>query len=543
MRTYRPGIAVITATGAIGAMFLSASALATPPARMADLDPDQIQRFTGKVDAPDVVGGYASTHVIIRTVPGVQPGQTDAGSLTLTKIDADADQLADLVAVEQQIADVFETWSVEAIEPTARAPFAHPELAAQFGLDRYLTLHVPDGTATRDFVDVLNTFNTHIEIAEVDGIGGIFGDEVIPNDPSFNQQYGLRNTGQTIGGVPGTPGADISATEAWALHTGTDDIIVAIIDTGVSDSHPDLASKKITGYNATDGSNNTDDSWLIPHGTHVAGIAAAATNNGTGVAGVSWGAKIMPIKVLDLFGGGSETNIANGVIWSADNGAHVGNMSLGVPDGITYFENACAYAHEAGVLLVAATGNTPGVPIFPPAKWSTVVAVGATDNQDNLADFTTTGPEMSVSAPGVNVFSTWDDLFAPNTYTLQSGTSMASPHTAGLAALIWSADLSLTNDDIWAVIEQTADDKGVPGWDPLFGHGRINALAALQAVLEEPCDAADLNCDGVIDGGDLAMLLAAWGACGDPDACPADLSGDGNVDGGDLAILLAAWSD
>ncbi|MCK4872717.1 MAG: S8 family serine peptidase [Phycisphaerales bacterium] len=412
------------------------------------------------VRAADTIGGWASTHVVVRVKEGVR---ADELSVALT--------------------NTIQRWDVTSITPTTPFPFKNQALAHELGLDRYYTLHVPAGTDTPAMVQHLTSLDSHIELAELDGIGGLLA--TYPSDSYFGNQYGLHNTGQNIEGQTGIADADIDAPEAWDLHTGTNAITLALIDTGVSESHPDLNDKRITGYNAQDGSSNTDDSWLISHGTHCSGIAAAESNNGQGVSGVSWGAKIMPIKVLNALGSGTETECANGVIWAADHGADVGSMSLGYPDGITYFQNAINYAHGQGMVLVAATGNDGGPPIYPPARWANVIAVGATDNRDNLASFTSTGPEMSVAAPGVNNYSCIDDLFngGLDSYTYMSGTSMACPHVAGLACLVWSANLTLTNDQVRSIIESTADDKGATGWDQQFGHGRVNARAAVEAAI------------------------------------------------------------
>jgi subtilisin family serine protease len=392
--------------------------------------------FTGPVSAMDVMGGWASTHVIARVREGVAPGRTASGLPTLVHDGRPSAALATTLA----------RWGALEITRTGAWRPQNEALARRFGLDRYYTIHVPEGTNTRALAGELNRFAGLIERAEVDGIGGIL--QTFPNDTHFNLQYALHNTGQNINGQTGTPDADIDAPEAWDLHTGTDARILAMIDTGVSNSHPDLNDKLIPGWNFVDNNSNTDDSWLISHGSHCAGIASAESNNSQGVCGVSWGAKIMPVKVVNLLGSGTEQQCADGVMWAADHGAHVGSMSLGYPDGISYFENAINYAHAQGMVLVAATGNTPGAQIFFPARWENTIAVGATDNRDNLATFTTTGPEMSVSAPGVDVYSCWDVLFQENTYSYQSGTSMACPHVSGLALLTWSANTDLTNDEV-----------------------------------------------------------------------------------------------
>ncbi|HRQ76599.1 MAG TPA: S8 family serine peptidase, partial [Phycisphaerales bacterium] len=463
----------------------------------------QVVPFHGKVDQPDVMGGYASTHIIVHLKPGVTLGALRDGRAAFINTNTTTRTPAASVT-ESQIAQTLVNFGATNITRTMPFEPANAALAEQFGLLRYYTIHVPQGTDVLAFVAAMAQFASHIESAETDGIGGVLA--TVPNDPSFGVQYALRNTGQTIQGQVGVPGADIKATEAWDIHTGSDQVVIAVIDTGVTSTHADLAANMVPGYNIVDGNTNTADSWLISHGTHCAGIAAARGNNATGISGVSWTSKIMPVKVLNLFGSGTETQCANGVIWAADNGANIGSMSLGYPDGIAYFENAINYAHAQGMVLAVATGNTPGAQIFFPARWANTMAVGATDNRDLLASFTTTGPEMTVTAPGVDVYSTYSALFNP-AYVYQSGTSMACPHVAGLAALVWSVNPSLTNLEVRQIIEATADDLGAPGWDPQFGHGRINAHAALLAASPTTSCPADLNDSGSVDVQDLLLLL------------------------------------
>lgn len=481
---------------------------------------DQVVRFRGPVDQPDVMGGYASTHVVVKVAPGVEPAQLADGRTTLARI-----QRRNFDQNEALLAAMLDQVAVTEIVRSTPFEFANRELAAELGLDRFYTIRVPQGTNTRQLAEQLRTFEGLIEIAQVDGIGGVL--QTFPNDPSFNVQYGLHNTGQTIEGQAGIAGAHINAAAAWDIHTGTADIIIAVVDTGIATGHPEFAGKLVTGYNPMSNNNSVGDSPLIPHGTHVSGIAAANSNNGMGISGVSWGARLMPIKALNLFGGGSEVDIANGVLWAVDNGAHVINMSIGVPEGIAMFEAACQYAFDSGLLLVAATGNTPGAAIGWPAIWPTVMAVGATDNRDQLSSFTTTGPAMSVTAPGTDVYSTYMGLFGNSTYAYQSGTSMASPHVAGLAALVWSAHPSLTNVQLWQLIESTADDLGTPGWNPQFGHGRINAYAALTGVQVLPNDSC-ADAIAVSDGlTNFSNVNATTSGPNEPAMC--NIFGDTNI--------------
>lgn len=474
-------------------------------------------RYTGPVDAADVMGGFRSDRVLVKLRDGVLLERTEGRwqARGATSIDLPPVALHCMPALGIAASDA--------------------ERARRHGLDRWWAIDLPIGSDARGIAATLRAHGDHFERVDLEGIGGILA--TVPNDSSFGLQYGANNVGQVINGIVGTPDADIDLPEAWDLHVGTNAITVAIIDTGVSSSHPDLSPKLVAGWSTISDSTNADDSFLISHGSHCAGIAAAASNNGIGVAGVSWGAKVMPVKVLTFIGSGVEGDVADGVIWAADHGAQIGSMSLGFPGSSAIIEDAVNYATDAGMLVVAATGNTAGAPISAPAKYPAVLAVGATDNKDQIASFTSTGPEMDVTAPGVDVYSCWDVFFQPNTYTYQSGTSMACPHVAGLAALVWSANPELSNLEVRAIIESTAEDRGAPGWDPIFGHGRVNARLAVEAALAPPCAAADLDCDGAVGASDVALLLGAWGSAG-----AADLDGDGTVGAGDLAALLGAWN-
>jgi thermitase len=283
-----------------------------------------------------------------------------------------------------------------------------------------------------------------------------------PNDPYFpDNQWGLTKIG---------------APQAWDVTTGSSDLTIAIVDSGIDLDHPDLSGKIIVGYDYVNGDWVPDDDY--GHGTHVAGIAAAWTNNGEGMAGVSWGARLMALKVLDAEGYGSYANVASAVTYAADHGAKIINLSLGGSSGNQTLHDALIYAHDAGCMVVAATGNDVGAVLYP-AKYAEAFAVAATDSNDVWAWFSNYGPEVDVAAPGVGIYST----YFGGGYTSESGTSMATPHVAGLAALIWSEYPGYTNDQVEGRIETTAVDLGAPGWDPYYGHGRIDAHAAL------PCEA------------------------------------------------------
>jgi thermitase len=283
----------------------------------------------------------------------------------------------------------------------------------------------------------------------------------IPNDPGFANQWGI---------------VKIQAPQAWDVTTGSSNISIAILDTGVDMNHPDLANKIISNINFSS-SNTTDD--VYGHGTAVAGIAAAITNNGIGVAGLGYSATIMNVKVLGDDGVGYWSWIAQGIIWAADNGAKVINLSLGGSSGSSTVESAINYAWNKGVVIVAAAGNYGNsAPCFP-AYYTNCIAVAGTDSLDRLAGWSDYGDWVDVAAPGVNILSTYLSSINGG-YNFMSGTSMASPHVAGLAALVFtvvndSNGNGRLNDEVRARIQANCDDIGVSG----IGSGLINAYKAV----------------------------------------------------------------
>jgi thermitase len=292
-----------------------------------------------------------------------------------------------------------------------------------------------------------------------------FPDDIYFNPPSDNQ-WGLNK---------------IQAPAAWDITTGSGEIIIAVVDTGIDLDHPDLScpGKLTRGWDFVNGDPIPDDDHQnngFAHGTHVAGIAAACTDNGIGVAGVAWHARLMPVKSLDDRGSGTYEDVAKGITFAVDQGADIINLSLGGASGSGALADAVQYADNHGRLVVAATGNTNG-PVLYPAAYPEAMAVAATDSSDQRAWFSNYGPQTDIAAPGVGIYST---VF--NSYDYKNGTSMATPFVAGLAALIWSASPDLTHDQVRGVIQSAANDLGALGWDPYFGHGRVNAWRALQSI-------------------------------------------------------------
>ena len=300
----------------------------------------------------------------------------------------------------------------------------------------------------------------------------------------------------------------IRANYAWDITRGSNSTVIAIIDTGVSLTHPDLSSKIVAGYDFVDNDSSAMDEQ--GHGTHVAGIAAAITNNGVGVAGVNWNARIMPVRVLDENGSGWDSDIAEGIIWATDNGADVINMSLGGPTSYPYtMQSAVDYAYSHGVVVVAAVGNNPnGIPIYP-AACSHVIGVAATNSSDQRASFSNYGTFVDIAAPGETIASTYWSA-GSNVYALASGTSMATPHVAGLAALVLSQYPSRTPDQIEACIESSADDLGAIGRDNYYGYGRINAYKAVNSIDDARVDHLHVSTPGSqIAGLPFAITITA----------------------------------
>ncbi|MEB2277618.1 S8 family peptidase [Bacillus sp. ILBB4] len=275
-----------------------------------------------------------------------------------------------------------------------------------------------------------------------------------PNDPFFAYQYGPQK---------------VQAPDAWDVTTSNGNIKIAIIDTGVQLNHPELAIKLWPGYNFVEGNLNPNDG--NGHGTHVAGIAGALTENSLGIAGIAPSASIIPVRALDNSGNGTLSNIANAITYSTNAGAKVINLSLGSSQGSITLENAINYAWNQGVVIVAAAGNEASNTLTYPAAYQNVIAVASTDINDQKSDFSNYGTWVEVSAPGSTILSTYTGSY----YAYLSGTSMACPHVAGLAALL--AAQGKNNVQIKNTILSTCDP--VPGTGLYWTYGRINANRAV----------------------------------------------------------------
>lgn len=299
---------------------------------------------------------------------------------------------------------------------------------------------------------------SEVEFAEPDWL--LSPEQMFPNDPLFPSWYLQK----------------VDAANAWLMTTGSSDITIAILDTGVEASHPDLASKIVPGRNIYSGNDDTSD--VYGHGTPVAGVAGAASNNGIGVASVAWGCNIMPVRISDSSGLASASHIASGLTWAADHGARVANISYRVTGNKT-ISSAAKYFQSKGGVVVSAAGNYSTQETAPDDPY--ILTIGATDPQDVLYYYSNYGNNLDLVAPGNNT-----TTLIGGQYGAGGGTSFASPVVAGVAALILSANPSLTPGQVTEILKQSADDLGAVGRDNVYGSGRVNAAKAVSATRTAP---------------------------------------------------------
>jgi thermitase len=325
---------------------------------------------------------------------------------------------------------------------------------------------VVKGANTKADLAALNA-DKNVAYAEPNFIAKAF--DIAPKAPSFGFE-GLRSGDELLEKLWGM--TKIEAAAAWAVTKGGGDVKVAVVDTGIDYNHPDFGNRVEKGR---DFINNDDDAMDDHyHGTHCAGTIGAGMGNG-GVVGVAPDVKMVAVKVLSKSGSGSYEGVANGIIYAADSGSQIISMSLGGPAGSKVIEDAVNYAKGKGALVVAAMGNDNSERPGYPASLPGVMAVGATTSADVRSSFSTYGKHISVGAPGSDILST----LMGGGYKSISGTSMATPHVAGLAALVKATFPNADAAEIRSRIEKSADDLGEPGFDKYFGHGRINAAKAL----------------------------------------------------------------
>lgn len=362
-------------------------------------------------------------------------------------------------------------------------------------LNGFSCLLVPKGKTVSQMV-ALYKQNPNVEYAEPNYMAHAF---FSPNDPYFKYQWNMDN--------PAT--GNIHMTKAWDLTTGTPSVIVAVVDTGAAYENytqrtfgstkryylaPDLAATKfVAGYDFINNDTHPNDDE--GHGTHVTGTIAQSTHNKLGVTGIAFNTAIMPVKVLDKNGSGSYSAVADGIRYAADHGAKVINLSLGGSQPSITLENACAYAYNKGVTLVCAAGNDGASAISYPAAYDRYcIAVGATRFDEARSKYSNYGNSLDVVAPGGDISvdqnkdgygdgilqQTFGNKNTSNFgYYFYQGTSMATPHVSGIAALALAKSVATTPDQVREILQTTAKDLGTTGWDQNFGWGLVNAFAAL----------------------------------------------------------------
>lgn len=387
-----------------------------------------------------------------------------------------------------------------------------------FGLVPNLELVALRGISVKDAIAAYMS-DPRVEYAEPNYIRR--ATSTVPNDLYFNpQQWSLNNTGTF---AHGTPGADIKMPLAWDITRGSNAVIVAVLDSGVDYTHPDLVNNIWTNpgeTNCTDGVDNDGNGFVddcrgwdfvnadndpiddFGHGTHVAGTVGAATNNGTGIAGVMWNVRLMPLKMLDSEGFGTTADEIAAIQYAVAKGAKIMNASFSGSEFSNAERDAIVAANNAGVLLIAASGNGgddsvgDNIDLAPeyPAGFNlpNIISVAATDQNDRRASFSNFGPNsVHVAAPGVYVLSTITPglSFSLCTgspfvgYNFCSGTSMAAPHVSGLAGLLYSYYTGFTYSQIRATILRYVDIlPDLTGW--IKTNGRVNAFSALSSLLQ-----------------------------------------------------------
>ncbi|MEO8665139.1 MAG: S8 family serine peptidase [Ignavibacteria bacterium] len=389
----------------------------------------------------------------------------------------------------------FKIRSIRAVMPDATTG----SLAG--GVERIFIAEINDGDFLNSVITSLQS-SPYIEYAEKDFKGEGSGKKVecssleknnssiIPNDPMFNLQWGLRNTGQTVNGSVGIPGADINITNGWNVSTGVESIKLAILDSGIPPGASEFSGRILDGYDYANNDNDpTDDQG---HGTNVTSIAAAKGNNNSLVAGMNWNCKIIPVKILDANNSGFYTWWISGITFAISNGAKVLNMSVGGSSYSQALADAVTFAYSSGaVVVVSMMNNNNNIPYYP-AAFDNVIAIGAMNNRNNRAvpfcwgGGSSYGSHIDFIAPGDMILGL--DAFNPTLTNYWCGTSQATPMVSGLISLMFGVNNTLTFEQVYQKIKEYAVDQiGPPsedslGFDSYFGWGRVNAEATLNAV-------------------------------------------------------------
>jgi thermitase len=326
---------------------------------------------------------------------------------------------------------------------------------------RFHIVSVPSGAEEK--VRLALSHNPKVQIAELDYAVSA---DLVPNDPYYSSQWYSKVIGMPAG---------------WDSTTGSPSVIVAVLDSGIGPS-PDISENLIPGYDAITGTANVTADAACLHGPAVAGTVATVGNNGIGPAGIAWHVKVMPITVADGSCYAYWSDVAEGIVYAADHGAKVINVSYGGPTASATLQSAIDYAWSKGAVFFASAGNNNTDVVLYPAGAANAISVAATQaastaSGDIKAGYSSFGSSVDISAPGSNIVTIYGASFAG-----WSGTSFSSPLAAGLAALVWSVNPALSNAQVVDLMLKNSDDLGATGWDPYYGAGRINVAKTLAAA-------------------------------------------------------------
>ena len=369
------------------------------------------------------------------------------------------------------------------------------------GIERLFVAEIESGASVEQVVSALAA-SAAVEYAEPDFTGYGAGTAVapaqhspalMPNDPQFNSQWGLLNTGQKIVNTPGTPGADINITPAWDITTGDPNMIISILDSGIPPGASEFAGRLMQGHDFANNDNDPTDDY--GHGSNVASIFAATGNNGQLIAGVNWQSRILPMKILNNKNFGYYSWWVAALVAASDSGAKVINMSVGGSGASSALQDAVNYAASRGAMITISMMNTNNDVIYYPAAYPNIFAIGATNSRDKRAvpfcwgGGSNYGQHIDFVAPGDWIIGLRNT--DPSQTSYWCGTSQAAPMVAGVISLLLAIKPDLTFSEVYNLLRSGAKDQvgppaeDTPGWDKYFGWGRIDAYATLNALVTD----------------------------------------------------------
>jgi len=404
---------------------------------------------------------YAEDHILVKLKPEKLP---------LFAADSEADFLSAMISgLGLPPGARFEEPALGRLLRQQQPAGASASPSLPVDLSRFLFLYLPPGMSVRDAVQRL-AGHGWVDYAEPDGIGS---GGLVPNDPDFGQQWHHTNSAK--------PGADIHTPQAWDITQGSESVLVAVLDTGLAGQLHEFASRVVPGYRFANPNYNTNTVDDHGHGTMVAGVLCANANNGELGAGVDWGCRVMPIKVLNTSNLGYYSDWAQGIDYAVAHGAKVINLSAGGATTSTALANSISNAIARGAIFVTITHNDSSGTIRFPGSLPMCITVGATDQNDARASFSNYGPEIDLVAPGVNIVS----VGSSGNLETWSGTSFSGPQVAGVCSLLAALWPNLAQGQARALVcagaeDQVGDATDSPGFDIYYGWGRLNAWNTLQ---------------------------------------------------------------